>query len=334
MNTIGRILKINIFGESHSEKLGIVIDGCPAGIKFNYDDLQSDLEKRKPSQAGTSPRKEEDIPIICSGIFNNISNGNPIAIYFENKNIIGKDYDTFKTVPRPGHADFTNTQKYKGYNDIRGGGSSSGRMSICLVCAGYFAKQILKGTEIKAEIIQLENIKNPNKSNIEELVKKYTKLQDSFGGIIECKVNNVPVGLGEPFFDSIESAISHMVFSVPGIIAIEFGIGFKGSMLKGSEFNDSIIDKTGKTETNNCGGINGGIANGNQIIFRVAAKAPSSIAKAQMSFDFKNEEASSIEVLGRHDTCFALRLPVIIEAVTAIALADLQLISNSRKIID
>ena len=320
MNTFGNKYKISIFGESHGKKLGVVIDACPAGISLSEQDFEKDLLRRKSGAKGTTPRIENDKPEILSGIFNGKTTGAPIAILFTNENTNSKDYSDVVNHPRPSHADFVAEKKYDGFQDYRGGGHFSGRITLTLVAAGVVAKKIFKNIEINAKITELAGNKN-----IDEALDNAIKQNDSIGGIVECRANNIPVGLGEPFFNSVESQISHLAFSVPGIKGIEFGAGFEGTKMFGSEFNDNIINRNGKTETNNSGGINGGITNGNELVFRVAVRPTASISKPQQTFNHDTQQIEELTIKGRHDVCIALRVPVIIEAITAIALADFSL---------
>ena len=323
MNTFGRKFKLSIFGESHGEGIGIVIDGCPVGIALKEDDFKTDFDRRRSGARGTTPRKEPDLPKILSGVYQGKTTGAPIAIVFENTNTQSRDYDKIQAIPRPGHADFVANKKYKSYNDPRGGGHFSGRITLGLVAAGHIAKQILKEVDFQAKLIQVGG-----SSNIQKTIDKALAEGDSVGGLIECRVNHLPLGLGEPFFDSAESLISHLVFAVPATKGIEFGSGFAASSMRGSEHNDEILDAHGKTSTNHAGGINGGITNGNELVFRVAVKPTSSISKTQHSYNQSKNKAEDFSIVGRHDACIALRIPVIIEAVAAIALADLFLIQE------
>ena len=320
MNTFGHTLKLSIFGESHGQVIGITLDGCPAGLKIDNDEFNTDLARRKSGKIGTTPRKELDQPEFISGIYKSYTTGAPITMIFRNKNTKSEDYEAFKRIPRPGHADFTAYKKYNGFNDPRGGGHFSGRLTLGLVAAGVIAKKLIFPLFVNAELIEAGGDKN-----IERAVKKALKANDSIGGIIKCKSENVPVGLGEPFFNKIEAVISHLVMSIPAIKGIEFGSGFQSAKMKGSEHNDPIIDKTGRTETNNAGGMNGGITNGNNLEFRVPVKPTSSTPQKQKTINLENEKIEELEVKGRHDACIALRIPVIIEAVTAFALADFML---------
>lgn len=321
MNSFGRKFRISIFGESHGTAVGITIDGCPAGISLTTDDFTTDLERRKPGAAGTTPRKEDDDPDIVSGVFNNKTTGAPITILFRNNNVRSEEYDALKDTPRPGHADFVLHEKYKGFNDHRGGGHSSGRLTLCLVAAGVVAKKILPSVIIEAKLVEAGG--DPD---IEAAIAKAVEEQDSIGGIVACHVNGLPIGLGEPFFDSAESVISHIAFSIPAVKGVEFGSGFLGAKMKGSEHNDAIVNGSGTTRTNHAGGINGGITNGNELHFRIAVKPTSSTPKEQHTWNKKTEAVESFVVKGRHDLCIALRVPVVVEAAAAIALADLVLL--------
>ncbi|MGL6064702.1 MAG: chorismate synthase [Fusobacteriaceae bacterium] len=330
MNNFGKILRVSIYGESHGSGIGIVLDGVPQGIKLDVEDFKEDILRRKPGKVGTTERVEEDVPELLSGVYQGNTTGAPINIFFKNKNKDSKGYADFKNHPRPGHADFTSTSKYQGYNDIRGSGHFSGRMTLGLVAGGVVAKKILENSFedilYKTEIIKIGKLMyQDNNKEVEEEIKRVQNLGDSLGGVIRCEISNIPAGLGEPFFDSVESVISHGIFSIPGIKGIEFGSGFLGCESLGSEFNDCFINKSGETLTNNNGGINGGISNGNKIIFSVGVKPTSSIMKNQETYNFKNEKIETLKIQGRHDVAFILRVPVVVEAITVLALADLLL---------
>ncbi len=485
MNSFGRIFRISIFGESHGESVGVVIDGCPAGLSLTIDDFLSDLEKRKGgTQKGTTPRKEEDLPIFKSGLFNDKTTGAPITILFENKNIRSSDYEKQKAVPRPGHADFVARKKFGGFEDFRGSGHFSGRLTVALVAAGVIAKKLLacietspptplrgrgasgdsgmpgyltnspenynalllfakqnrknatpaedklwqevrnrkiKGYKFRRQhpvngfipdficleqklIIEIDgeyhhaeeqkrydeirtkwlgatnyrmlrvtnnDVLNNINGVIEEIgnnllsetdspspperelegevsisaiileiggepdlekgLQKAIDAKDSIGGIIECRVNGLPVALGEPFFDSAESLLAHIVFAIPAVRGIEFGTGFAAAKMFGSQHNDAIENMNGKTRTNHAGGIVGGLTNGNEMIFRIAIKPTSSTPKEQTTLNWETEKVETVSVKGRHDLCIALRVPVILEAVTAIVLADLLLLEQKIK---
>ena len=323
MNSFGRVFRVNLFGESHGMNLGVVIDGCPAGIAISEEDLEKELARRKSGAKGTTPRKEADIPRIVSGVFNGFTTGAPITVIFENTNTRSKDYTKLRETPRPGHADFVAMKKYGGFEDYRGGGHFSGRVTLGLVSAGVIAKKIINPIKIEAKLIEAGG-----KINIEEAVDEAIARQDSIGGIIECVVTNMPIGLGEPFFDSAEATIAHIIFAVPATKGIEFGSGFNAARMWGSEHNDNIISLDGKTETNYAAGINGGITNGNDIVFRIPIKPTSSTHQSQRTLNIKSGELEDLQIEGRHDTCIALRIPVIIESATAIALADLMMLEQ------
>ncbi len=329
MNSFGRLFRIHIFGESHGACVGITIDGCPPGIVLTTDDFITDVERRKGGmQRGTTARTEEDIPIFMSGIFNNKTTGAPLTIIFENKNVQSKDYEKQRAIPRPGHADFVAHHKYKGFEDYRGGGHFSGRLTLPLVAAGVVAKKILRPMQAKIDI-QSSIIEVGGERDIEKGIQKAIDNNDSVGGIIECCVTGLPVGLGEPFFDSLESLISHIVFAIPAVRGIEFGTGFQAAAMFGSKHNDSIINDKGETATNHAGGITGGISNGNELIFRIAVKPTSSTSKEQKSLNWETQQLEKFTLQGRHDLCIALRMPVVVEAVTAIVLTDLLLFNLS-----
>jgi chorismate synthase len=323
MNSFGRIFRVHIFGESHGPAVGVSIDGCPAGIPLSAEDFEKDIERRKAGAAGTTPRKEDDAPEILSGVFNNTTTGAPITIIFRNNNTRSTDYEALHATPRPGHADFVLHKKFDGYNDYRGGGHSSGRLTVCLVAAGVVAKKVLNGITINATLVEAGG-----STDIEAAIQKAVEEQDSIGGIVSCTVKGLPVGLGEPFFDSAESFISHIAFSIPAIKGIEFGSGFGAAKMKGSEHNDAITDADGTTKTNYAGGINGGITNGNELYFRIAVKPTSSTPKEQQTWNNKTQQVESFTVKGRHDLCIALRVPVVAEAAAAIALADMLLLNK------
>lgn len=326
MNSFGRLFRVSIFGESHGIQIGAVIDGCPAGIPLCEDDLTEDFARRRAGGRGTTPRVEPDLPKIVSGVFRGKTTGAPLTIVFENTNTRSKDYDNLLSHPRPGHADFTSWQKYGGYNDPRGGGHFSGRITLGIVAAGVVAKKIIAPATVSANLIEAGG-----KTDIPSAVEEAIAAKDSIGGIIECRCHALPIGLGEPFFDSAEALIAHMVFAIPATRGIEFGSGFRCAAMKGSEHNDLIINKQGATATNNASGINGGITNGNDIVFRVPIKPTSSIGITQDTFDFDVNSVEPLLIEGRHDVCIALRIPVVIECGTAIVLADMMLREQQKK---
>ncbi len=484
MNSFGKLFRVSIFGESHGESVGIVVDGCPAGLALTVDDLLPDLERRKGGkQKGTTPRQEADYPFFKSGLFNDKTTGFPIAIFFENNNTRSEDYNKQRSIPRPGHADWVAHQKFGGHEDYRGGGHFSARLTTGLVAAGAIAKKLMKNlspnpspkerdldhsddfgyitdttgnypllkdfakanrknptdgeitlwqqlrnknvdgfkfrrqhpiagfipdfvcleaklvvevdgeyhsseeqqqydhtrtlwlNEFKYELLRFTNIEVLNQTNdvVNKIREKLSEIKsknqqseagspsplgreleggvsihaevieiggekdlekglqnaidakDSVGGLVECRVTGLPVGLGEPYFDSVESLLAQMMFAIPAVRGIEFGTGFAAAKMFGSEHNDAIEDMAGKTRTNHAGGVVGGITNGNELVFRLAIKPTSSTPKEQNSLNWDTEQTENFSIKGRHDLCVALRAPVIVEAATAIVLADLML---------
>ena len=373
MNTFGRKFRVSIFGESHGELIGVVLDGVPAGLELSEEDFVQDILRRKSGAKGTTPRIEADAPRLVSGVYEGVTTGAPLTIVFENTNTKSGDYSLFAAMPRPGHADLTAALKWDDCQDPRGGGHFSGRLTLPVVAAGVVAKKILQDATmldetpfagVNAHIVELGGI--PRKANglsnngqagselgPESLEQKnagclyqesvgslsqmpeewmaaidaVVKEGDSLGAVVECTVPEIDPGYGEPFWDSAESMIAHAVFAIPGVRGLEFGDGFAAAAMKGSEHNDPI-GPDGRPVKNGAGGVNGGITNGAPISFRVAFKPTSSIRKPQQTFNFATGQVDTLEVPGRHDVCFALRTPVVVEAMTAIVLADLVLISN------
>ena len=326
MNTFGKLFRISIFGESHGPGLGVVLDGCPAGIPLGPADFEADLSRRKSGAKGTTPRTEEDLPNLFSGVFDGFTTGAPVCILFENRNVRSSDYTRLKDIPRPGHADFVASQKFGGFQDYRGGGHFSGRLTLGLVAAGVVAGKMLGNMEISARLVEAGGI-----TDIDKAIEKAVEADDSIGGLVECTIRNVPVGLGEPFFDSVESALSHIIFAIPAIKGIEFGSGFAAAGMYGSQHNDNIIDQSGKTETNFAGGINGGITNGNDIVFRVAVKPASSTSQSQQTMNMRTGKMEDLVIEGRHDKCIALRVPPVLEAAAAVVMADFMLLEQRTK---
>lgn len=325
MNSFGTLFRISIFGESHGYGVGVSIDGCPAGISLKEEDFLPDLARRQAGAIGTTPRVEKDLPKIISGCFDGHTTGAPLTILFINENIKSGDYSHLRKQPRPGHADWVAQKKFFGFNDHRGGGHFSGRLTLGLVAAGVVAKKIADPISITAKLVEAGG-----STDIESAVRKAIEENDSIGGIVECSTSNMPVGLGEPFFDSLESKIAHLVFAIPATKGVEFGSGFAAAQMRGSVHNDNILSVDGKTETNHAGGINGGISNGNLLAFRVAIKPTSSTSQAQKTINLDSKKIEELVIGGRHDKCIALRVPVVLESITAIAIADSQIIRNSQ----
>ena len=362
MNTFGRKFRVSLFGESHGELIGVVLDGVPAGLELCQDDFTQDIRRRKSGAKGTTPRIEADEPGIVSGLFEGHTTGAPLTVVFSNKNTHSSDYEIFAAMPRPGHADLTAALKWDDCQDPRGSGHFSGRLTLPIVAAGVVAKKILKDatlldetpcTEVNARLVELGGVPGGDLSTSLEVtegglevteealevtegglevteewqaaIDQAIREGDSLGAVIECTVPDIDPGYGEPFWDSVESQVAHAVFAIPGVRGIEFGDGFQAARMKGSEHNDPI-GPDGRPMKNGAGGVNGGISNGAPLTFRVAFKPTSSIRKAQQTFNFQTGDMDTLEVPGRHDVCFALRAPVVVEAMTAIALADLVLL--------
>ena len=332
MNTFGRKFRVSIFGESHGALIGVVLDGVPAGLELSEGDFTDDILRRKSGAKGTTPRIEADVPEIVSGVFEGHTTGAPLTVVFRNANTRSSDYGLFADMPRPGHADLTAALKWDDCQDPRGGGHFSGRLTLPVVAAGVVAKKILSDAtmldetpvrDVNARIIELGGLSDESKW--QQAVEDAVMEGDSLGAVVECVVPEIDPGYGEPFWDSVEAVLAHAIFSIPGVRGIEFGDGFAAAGMKGSEHNDPI-GPDGRPSKNGAGGVNGGITNGAPLVFRVAFKPTSSIRKAQQTFNFEKGEMDTLEVPGRHDVCFALRAPVVVEAMTSIALADLILL--------
>ena len=324
MNTFGQKFRVSIFGESHGAAVGVVLDGVPAGLPLSVEEFAADLDRRRSGARGTTPRKESDVPRILSGLFDGHTTGAPLAVVFDNENTLSGDYRNLWDHPRPSHADFVARAKWHGANDPRGGGHFSGRLTVGLVAAGVVAKKILEGVAVQARLIEVGG--ETNNEKWPAMVEEAMKATDSLGGVVECTVTGLPVGLGEPFFGSVESQIAALVFSIPATRGVEFGTGFAAARMKGSEHNDPIVDAAGRTSSNHAGGVVGGITNGNPLVLRVPFKPTSSIASPQQTFNLASSGVEELRVKGRHDACIALRAPVVVEAAVAIALADLWLV--------
>lgn len=328
MNTFGELFRITIYGESHQPAIGVLIDGVLPGLLIDEDRIKDDLKRRNPDAIGTTPRKEPDRFEITSGHVNHITTGSPLHFMIRNENIQSKDYTHLKEHPRPGHADYVASVKYHNHHDFRGGGRFSGRLTAPIVMAGSIAKMMVPYT-FKHALVQVGTL--TDMSQLDDYLSKVKAEGDSVGGIIEVTVTGLPVGLGEPMFEKVESKIGALLFSIPAVKGVEFGTGFSGITLKGSDFNDPIIDEQGTTKSNHSGGISGGITNSNPLLVRVFIKPTSSIQKAQSSFEKTTGEVKPLTVGGRHDVCIARRAGIVIENAVAICLADLMLLHNARK---
>lgn len=315
MDTFGHRFQLELFGASHAPTVGVTLRGVPATLPLAAGDFTADLLRRKSGARGTTPRIEDDTPVIDD----RRATDGTLTLTFANRNYRDADYRDFTAIPRPGHADFVALRRYGSLLD----GRFSGRMTLPIVAAGVVAKKLIAPVCVAASLVELGGIPADDDDAVGRLLDEAAQEGDSLGGIVECRCTEVPVGLGEPFFDSLESLLAHAVFSIPGIRGIEFGDGFAASRMKGSDHNDPFIDAAGHTARNGAGGINGGLSNGNPVVFRAAVKPTSSIRKVQHTFDFARGEMVDYSVPGRHDTCFALRVPPVVEAVTACVFADL-----------
>lgn len=348
--SFGKEFRMTVFGESHGKCIGVAVEGCPPGLDIDISLIQEELDKRKPGQSDvTTSRKESDDVKIQSGVFNRKATGAPIVMTVKNKDVASGCYEKIRHTPRPGHADFTARTKYRGFNDYRGGGIFSGRMTAAFVMTGGIARQILaeSGIAVLAHIIQIGTVSVKREMCDKEIEKNvYTnkvrcadlevaqamerevirakKTGDSVGGVVECRAIGMPVGVGEPLFDSIESILSHALFSIPAVKGVEFGAGFECARMRGSEHNDPFIIEDGETvtATNNAGGILGGISDGMPIVFRVAIKPTPSICKPQATVNVETMEECQLEAKGRHDPCIAIRAVPVVESMAAISLAD------------
>jgi chorismate synthase len=349
-NSIGKAFVITCFGESHGRCVGAVIDGCPAGLPLTADDIQIELEKRLPLKGEiVSSRREKDTVELLSGTYNGFTTGTPICAMVWNKEVISGDYDLIRNRPRPGHADYPARMKYQGLNDYRGGGRFSGRITVAFVIAGAIAKKLLDsfGIEVLAYTTEigkmalnkasmLEEVKKNTYRNavrcpdpemakeMEKTILKAKREGDSVGGIIECVALNVPVGVGEPIFDSLDAEIAKLLFDIPAVKGVEFGAGFEAARLKGSENNDSYLLKDGEIETltNRAGGVLGGISSGMPLVIRVAMKPTPSISKKQKTVDLLTMEDTTIQIKGRHDPCVVPKAVPVVEALVAVGLVD------------
>ena len=349
-NAIGKEFTVTTFGESHGKYVGVVVDGCPAGLSLSEENLQAELDRRIPAQPKiVSARIEKDIAKILSGVFNGFTTGAPIAMMVENKETDSSDYEAIKDLPRPGHSDYPARVKYGGFNDYRGGGRFSGRVTVALIMAGAIAKKLLSrfDVDVLAYTIAIGQVKVDKKFSPEEIRKnRYAaatrcpdlvcaekmeeaivnarKEGDSLGGVVECITFDMPVGVGEPLFDSLDADLAKALFAVPAVKGVEFGAGFRSAELRGSENNDPFLMTNGKvaTSTDNAGGILGGLSNGMPIIIRVTIKPTPSISKEQKTVNLSKMKNAALSVKGRHDPCVVPKAVPAVEAAVAITLAD------------
>ena len=353
MNTLGKSYRTSIFGSSHGGGVGCILDGVPAGTPIDLQGVQAELDRRRPGQSGiTTKRREGDRVEVLDGLLEGCTTGGPVTFWVANQDVDSSTYEAYRKVPRPGHADYTASSKYSGRNDYRGGGQFSGRMTVPLVISGAVARQILArgGIQLYAQTTQVGGVRLEETLSVEEIrdkveespvrcahpstakrmvdeIEAARKAGDSVGGLIECTVTGLPVGVGEPFFDSVESEVAHLLFSVPGVKGVEFGAGFSCAGMRGSEHNDPFAISEGRvvTETNHAGGILGGITSGMPVVLRVAIKPTASIARAQRSVDLHEMKPAELKVKGRHDPCIVPRAVPVIENAAATPLLDLMM---------
>ncbi len=351
-NSLGKLFCVTSFGESHGSVVGVVIDGCPAGLPLTEGDIQKDVDRRKPGQmAGSTSRSEEDWVSILSGVFNGRTTGAPLCLLVRNKNTDSSVYDKIRFLPRPGHADYTAFMKYGSFNDYRGGGRFSGRITTGFVMAGAVARKLLEqpGIEVLAHAVEIGGISAQSvdidkireavagsplrcadpaaAEKMSAVIEQARGEGDSVGGVVEGIALNVPVGLGEPVFDTLEGEMAKALFAIPAVKGVEFGAGFRAARMKGLENNDPFSVQQGKvmTASNNAGGILGGISSGMPVTVRVAVKPTPSISRPQQTVDLEKMKPAPLEVRGRHDTCIVPRAVAVVEAMMAVTLCDLAL---------
>ena len=328
MNRFGKHFRLALWGESHGAQMGITLDGIPAGIPLSEVDFEEDMARRRSGAAGTTPRQEEDRVEILSGLYRGHTTGAPLTLAVANHHACSEEYAPFADHFRPSHADWVADHKFQGWNDPRGGGHFSGRLTALLVAAGVVAKKILPPKIcFTTTLAEVGGCSDPTR--FEALLAETSAQGDSLGGVVACRVEGVPAGLGEPFFDAAESVIAHLLFAIPGVKGVEFGSGFTAATMRGSAHNDPILNRTGECATNHAGGINGGITNANPLCLRVAFKPAASIAQPQVTYNRQRDRVEPLTIAGRHDCCIALRGAVVVEASVAIALAEL-LLSTPR----
>ena len=324
MNAYGDRFRFTIWGQSHGPAIGVTMEGLPAGFAIDFEALQRFLDRRAPGQAGSTPRKEADRPEFVSGLVDGVTCGGPVTAMIRNENTRSGDYDNLKYTPRPGHADYTAWIKYGEARDAAGGGQFSGRLTAPLCIAGGICLQLLApmGITVSARLVRVGGETDPEK--FMDAIEAARAEGDSVGGVVECAVSGVPAGVGEPMFDGLENRIAGAVFGIPGVKGLEFGSGFAGADLRGSQNNDPFYVEDGavRTRTNNAGGILGGISTGMPIVFRAAFKPTPSIAKPQQSVDLRTMTETTLAVRGRHDPCIALRAVPVVEAAAAVAIYD------------
>ncbi len=325
MNSFGTLFRVTLCGESHGPGILVCIEGLPAGLHFEQIDFKTPLARRRKAPLGTTPRQENDTFEVLTGVYQGHCTGAPVTLFVPNQDVKSENYIPFHNTPRPGHVDWIGDKKYAGYADMRGSGIFSGRLTVGLVLAGTLAAACLAplGIRAHAHITEIGG----QTEGFDQVIAHAIQAGDSLGGVVSCSIEGVPVGCGEPFFDSLESLLSHGLFSIPGVRGVAFGNGWEGARMPGSLFNDALAEGiegiNGKTTTNHAGGIVGGLSNGNPLEFQVAFRPPASIQKKQKTIDLRTGERVSLEIGGRHDVCFVQRCPVIVESVALMVLYDL-----------
>ncbi len=322
MNTLGRLFRVGITGTSRGPGVGAWIEGCPPGLPMEISVIQAQLDRRRPGRDGTTARVEPDQARLLSGIHDGHSTGQPILIWIDNRDARSDGQDPH--IPRPSHADLVARQRYGGFADPRGGGAFSGRLTAALVAAGAVARALLPGVTLEASVLEVGG-----SSDIDAAVTQAVAAGDSVGGLLECRIEGVPPGWGEPLLDPLDGRLAQLCLCIPGVRSFEIGAGTALAGMHGSQANDPIVDATGRTASNHAGGVNGGLSNGNPIVFRAVARPTPSIPQPQRSVDLRTGTPATVHGRGRHDACFALRLPPILEAVAAIALADFALLARA-----
>ena len=323
MNGFGHRFRLSLWGESHGPQIGVAIDGVKPGIALSADDFAADLARRQAGAAGTTARREPDVPQLVSGVYRGKTTGAPLTIVFPNLDVRSQDYAAMSGHDRPSHADRVARVRYEGYNDPRGGGHFSGRLTVALIAAGVVAKKMLpQQLRFDTRVVAVGGCTDP--ARFDEVLQAAAAAGDSVGGLVECRVQGLPAGWGEPFFDSVESLVAHLLFAIPGVKGVEFGSGFAAARMRGSEHNDPLLDAAGRTASNHAGGAVGGLTDGNELVVRVAFKPTASIARPQSTFDRTTGRVEPLVIGGRHDICIALRGAAVIEAAVAVVLADLE----------
>ena len=323
MNTFGRLFRVSIWGESHGPAIGALIDGCPAGLPLCPQDLEEDLRRRRPGETGTTARRETDELTIESGLFEGRTTGAPILIRIANSDVRSGDYSAIARVPRPGHADLPAFHRFGGCEDFRGGGHFSGRLTAALTAAGTVARKVLLTLPVPvrcaARLVSAGGESDP--ARFEARIQRAADEGNPVGGVLEGTISGLEAGLGEPFFDALDGLLAHALFSIPGVKGVEFGLGFDFARLSGREVKDELVSADGTLRHNFSGGIDGGLSSGNDVIFRAAVKPAVSFGTLK-SVDLTTDKPAEITPGGRHDACFARRLPPVIEAVSAIVVLD------------